>query len=67
MVLNKSSDLLQNIDKGKLHMFRNPSEEIKEIRLQWNDKIKLYKQQGYSQKEALNLKEEQSKLKDLDF
>lgn len=67
MILNKSSDMLQKIDKAKLHTFRKPSEEIKEIRLRWNEKMKQYQQQGYSEKEALNMKEEQNKLKDLDF
>ena len=38
MILNKSSDMLQKIEKAKLHMFRKPSEEIKEIRLRWNAK-----------------------------
>ena len=67
MILNKSFDLLQKIDIAKLCMFRKPSEEIKEICIEWNEKMKHYQQQGYSQKEALNLKEEQSKLKDLEF
>ena len=67
MVLNKSSDILQKMDKTRLYMFRKPSEDIKEIRLEWNEKMKQYQQQGYSQKEALNMKEEKSKLKDLVF
>ena len=67
MILKKSSDLLNRIDKTKLHMFKKPAEEIKDIRLQWNDKMKQYQEKGYSEKEAQNLKEEQKKLKDLDF
>ena len=65
MVLNKSADLLS--DSRKLKSFRKPSLAIKEIKLKWNTKMKAYEEKGFSEKEALNLKEEASKIKDLDF
>ena len=40
---------------------------IKDFRLEWNAKMKQYEEQGYSEKEALNIKAEASKLADLEY
>ena len=48
-------------------MYRKPAQTMKEIKLQWNEQMEVYQHQGYSQKEALNIKEEVSKLADLQY
>ena len=64
MVLNKGKDLICPKD---LYKFKKPAQSIKQIKLQWNEKMKAMEARGFSQKEALNLKEETRKLADLEF
>ena len=61
MILNKGRDLIKSQDISK---FKKPAQKIKEIKLQWNDKMKETENKGFSKKEALNLQEETKKLAD---
>ena len=59
--------MLENIQKVDRKKWEKPVQDINEIRLQWNEKMKAYEEKGYSEKEALNIRAEQTKLADLDF
>ena len=64
MILNKGRDLIKSQDLSK---FKKPAQKMKELKLQWNDKMKEMETKGFSKKEALNLQEETKKLADLEF
>ena len=40
---------------------------IKEIKYNWNEKMKALQEKGYNEKEILNMKKEMAKLKDSEF
>ena len=46
---------------------RKPVPDIQVIRAEWNKKMKLYKQKGYSEKETFNIRTEEQKLADIEF
>ena len=48
-------------------LFMMPAREIKDLKIEWNEKMKGLKEKGYTEKEALNLKNEQANLRDLEF
>ena len=44
-----------------------PVHDIQVICAEWNDKMKKYKEMGYSEKQALNISSEERKLADIVF
>ena len=66
LVLNRSADLITN-NASSFTKYRKAAKDIQRIRVQWNAKMKELEQKGYESKEALNLKKDASKLKDLEF
>ena len=66
MVLNKSSDLISE-PGDSFKKFRKPAVEIRNIKLQWNSKMREMEQKGFSAKQIVNTKIEGQKLDDLDF
>ena len=66
MVLNKSANLtIKNLSDFRKH--RKPAVEIKELKFQWNQKMKVLEEGGFSQKEIISINTEHPKLDDLDF
>lgn len=61
MVINKSMDILEKADISKLSKFRKPAQEIKEIKLEWNQQLNQYEELGYSKQDSLNRKKEATK------
>ena len=66
LVLNRSADLLKE-NCNSFKNYRKAAADIKKIRVEWNEKMKELEQKGFDAKEALNLKKDASKLKDLEF
>ena len=67
MVLHKSFDLLKAKPTPSFKQLKPIPQEIKELRADWSEKMKTLQAKGYAEKEMLNLKNENDKLKDLDF
>ena len=67
MVLNKLFNLLKSKDVPSFKKFAPIVREIKEFKAEWNNKMKALQEKGYNEKELLNLKNEDDKLKDLEF
>ena len=55
MVINKSVELLHKADLTKLKKHIKPAAEIKQVKIQWAEKIKQHLEKGYIEKEAANL------------
>ena len=67
IVLNRCSDLLEKANPNKIKTFRKQAIEIKKIKSEWNSKMKVLEEKGYSEKEILNTKKDERKLNDLAF
>ena len=70
MIIKKSIDLVEDsISSGilKVKQFQKPAKMIKEIKLTWIDKVKKQEEDGYTQKELINLKSESTKYEILEF
>ena len=67
MVLNKSMDLIYQTESGEFIKYRKASKDIKDLKVQWNDKMKILQDQDYSTQELKNFDQEQIKLKDLEY
>ena len=65
LVLNKSLDIIKQNYTFKL--FKKPKEEIAVLRQEWSAKMKALDSKGFTEKEALNLTQENKKLKDLAY
>ena len=61
MIINKSSDILGLAKPRNIRTFSKPAKVIKEIKIQWKKRIKLYQKETYSEKEKANLHEESIK------
>ena len=61
MIINKSIDLLETSEPVAIKKFRKPSKEIKDIKMQWKEKIKAHQDETYSDKEKSCLKKESTK------
>ncbi len=61
MVLNKSIDILEQSNPNDFKKFIKPSKEVKEIKLEWADKVKQQKTEAFSEKEKASLSEESKK------
>lgn len=66
MVLNRSTDIIRNEFKD-LRKFKLPAKEIKELKLQWTNKMAEIEKEGLQLKEASSLAQEKKKLQDLEF
>ena len=66
MVLNKSADLTIK-NSSDYRKYRKTDVEIKELKLQWNQKMKVLEESGFSQKEIISTNTEHQKLDDLHF
>ena len=58
MIINKSSDLLDQMDASDTNKFSKPAKVIKEIKLKWKRNIELHAKEAYSDKEKASLHEE---------
>ena len=67
MVLNKCSDLMAKKGRGEFKKYRRAAKEIKELKIQWNEKMRGLQEQGYEEKEIKNVHQEKTKLGDLEF
>ena len=61
LVLNKSLDIIKQNYTFKL--FKKPKEEIAVLRQEWSAKMKALDSKGFTEKEALNLTQENKKLR----
>ena len=66
MILNKSADLTIK-NSSDFRKYRKPAMEMKELKLQWNQKMKVLEESGFSQKEIISTNIERQKLDDIDF
>ena len=66
LLLKRSMDLIKSVDPGQFKRYKKETFAIKEIQLEWNEKMKALEKKGYSEKEALNIRTELSRLKDLE-
>ena len=66
MVLNRSTDIIRNEFKD-LKKFKLPEKEIKELKLQWTNKMAEMEKEGLQLKRASSLAQEKKKLQDLEF
>ena len=67
MVLNSSFDKINNSDSRLFMDFRKQASDIKDLKIKWNSKMKALQEEGYTEKDLLNLKREAQKLADLEF
>ena len=56
------ADALANTKK-----WRKPVHDIQVIRAEWNDKMKKYEENGYSEKEVLNISTQERQFADIEF
>ena len=61
MIVNKSINLLEKSEHGGMKKFHKPVKEIKDIKMQWKEKINAHQEKAYSEKEKSCLKVESTK------
>ena len=66
LVLNKSEDLIR-AKFDQLKNFRKQAQEIKMIKDEWTNKMRVVNKEGISEKEAAALSNDRKKLEDLEF
>ena len=59
--INKSSDLLDQMDASVINKFSKPAKAIKEIKIKWKKNIELHAKEAYSDKQKASLHEESIK------
>ena len=68
LVLNKSFDLIQEMAlNGEFKKYKKEVAIIKDIKLEWNKKMKVLEEKGYAAKEIANISKDAKKLEDLEF
>ena len=67
MVLNKCHDFLENASPNLFKKYIKEALVVKEIKYDWNEKMKALQEKGYNEKEILNTKKEMAKLEDSEF
>ena len=67
LVLNRSEDLIQNKSMLPFTMYQITAKDIKEIHLQWSEKMNELKRKGFDAKDKLNVKKDAAKIKDLEY
>ena len=66
VILNKSFDLLPADALANKKWWKHVH-DLQVIRAEWNNKIKMNEEMGYSEKESLNIRTEERKLADIEF
>ena len=66
IVLNRAEDLIQDTSNS-YKKFKKEAKHIQEIKVKWSEKMKALEKEGFQAKDALNVKKDASKLKDLEF
>ena len=61
MIINKSIDLLETSEPVEIKKFQKSSKEVKDIKMQWKEKIKAHQVETYSDQEKSCLKEDSRK------
>ena len=61
MVINESIDLLTSRPAKDIHKFSKPTRKIKEIKMEWQQKVREQQKLGFSKKETENLNSESTK------
>ena len=54
MVINKCADLIKKTESGEFKRFRKEAMRIKELKMDWNNKMKQLQEQGYKENEIKN-------------
>ena len=67
MILNKPSDLIDKKPNVVFRKFRTEAIKIKELKLRWSEKMTKLQEKSFTEKDIINLKLENQKLKDLEF
>ena len=67
MVVNKCSELIARKGSGEFMKYRRAAKDIKELRIEWNEKMKALQDQGYDKQNLKNMHLEKTKLNDLEF
>ena len=67
MVVNKCSDLIARKGSGEFMKYRRATKDIKELRIEWNEKMKALQDQGYDKQNLKNMHRKKTKLNDLEF
>ena len=55
MLINKSKDILDKTDPSEMKKYIRPAKEIKEIKLQWQERLKEQQTKDFSEKEKSSL------------
>ena len=61
MLINKSKDILDKTDPSEMKKYIKPAKEIKEIKLQWQERLKEQQAKDFSEKEKSSLHQESQK------
>ena len=68
IILKQAEDLVQDTSKSpKFKRYKKEAQCIKDIKVKWSEKMVLLEKEGYQAKDALNVKKDASKVKDLEF
>ena len=61
MLINKSKDILDKTDPSEMKKYIMPAKEVKEIKLQWQERLKEQQTKDFSEKEKSSLHQELQK------
>ena len=61
MLINKSKDILDKTDPSEMKKYIKPAKEIKEIKLQWQERLKEQQAKDFSEKGKSSLHQESQK------
>ena len=61
MLINKCKDILDKTDPSEMKKYNMPAKEIKEIKLQWQERLKEQQTKDFSKKEKSSLHQESQK------
>eukprot|EP00111_Clytia_hemisphaerica_P014148 TCONS_00041682-protein len=67
VVMKSSADVLKRVVPGEFRKYQSQSKEIESIKVNWNTKMRQTQEKGYREKDLLNAKNEEKRLKDLHF
>ena len=67
MILNKTSDLIGKMANVVFCKCPTETTKTKELKLEWSEKMVGLQEKSFSEKDIINLKLENQKLKDLEF
>ena len=67
VVVKSSADVLERVAPEEFRKYRSQSKEVESIKVNWNKKMRQMQEKGYREKDLLNAKNEEKRLKDLQF